>query len=411
MKIFARQNRRSFVKNALKASALTSASMYIPRFLSDTPTVLRKKTNHGRKLVVIQLSGGNDGLNTIVPYRNDIYYKERPKLGIPPEDVIPISDELGFHPALKGFAELYDQGWVSIINNVGYPNPNRSHFRSMDIWQTASASDEYLSTGWVGRWLDAACAGGDPNPILGVEIDDILSLAMKGDKVKGLAVKDPKALYQNTHDPFFHAIADQPINQKGMHDEVAYLHKTLMEATQSATYIYEQSKIAPSKTTYPANEFAIKLKTIAELIIADTETQIYYVSLPGFDTHVSQKFFHKILLKRYANALSSFVEDLDKNNLLNDTLILTFSEFGRRVSQNASKGTDHGTANNAFLISGNLNEAGIYNSGPDLLNLEDGDLKYQIDFRQIYSTILSNWLQIEPSLVLGGFFQPLSILA
>ncbi len=404
-------SRRKFLQSSLKASALLSASAYIPQFLKGTPTIGRKQTTHGRTLVVIQLSGGNDGLNTVVPYRHDAYYEARPSLAIKSSDVISLTDELGFHPNLKGLAELYDQGELAVLNNVGYPNPNRSHFRSMDIWQTGSGSNEYKTTGWIGRWLDAKCQQVGDKPLLAVEIDDILSLAMKGEEAKGLAIKDPEAFYKHTHDPFFHAIAKQAVTKADEHPQVAYLHKTLAASTQSAEYVYEQSKLTPSKAAYPWTDIAAKLKTIAELIISESDTQVYYVSMSGFDTHVSQKWMHGNLLKKYANALNAFVKDLKEHDKLDDTLILTFSEFGRRVAQNASKGTDHGTANNVFVVGGQLGKAGILNEGPNLLDLDEGDLKFNLDFRRIYATILDKWLGVSSSSVLEGTFEPLTFIS
>jgi len=399
-------NRRDF----LKYSSLASASMLVPGFLKSTQKPLLPDRTQGKILVVIQLSGGNDGLNTVVPYRNDVYYENRPKLGLTRQEILELDDEQGLHPSLKGLRELYDEGNLSIINSVGYPNPNRSHFRSMDIWQSASASDQYLQSGWIGRYLDAQCQQGPIQPHTAIELSDSLSLALKGKQLKGLATHNPKTLYQTTRDPFVQVLAKQEVREDKSHPNVDYLHKTLIEASSSAEYLHEKSKIYSSWVGYPMHKLGKRLKTIAELIIANSETRVYYVSHAGFDTHVNQKGPHARLLEQYATGVSAFVEDLKKNDRFNDVMIMTFSEFGRRVKQNAGGGTDHGTANNLFLINVNLKKPGIYNTAPDLQNLANGDLKHQIDFRQVYATLMDRWLEVDPVQVLGKEFKSLGIV-
>ena len=397
-------DRRDF----LKSSGLASTSLLIPSFLSDFNANKLFKTRTGKALVVVQWSGGNDGLNTIVPYQNDVYYKSRPSLGIKKAEVLKVSDELGFNPALQSLQSLYDDGLVSIVNSVGYPNPDRSHFRSMDIWHTASSSDAYLSSGWLGRYLDSNCTG-CATPYHALELDDSLSLALKGKVRNGFAASNPEQLKRATNNKFLQAIGKAA---KPDHDEenVAYLYKVMTETQQSADYLYQQAKVHPSKVTYPQSEFAKDLKQIAELITADTDTKVYYVSLSGFDTHANQRNQQERLLKGYADAMKAFVEDLKQNGLLDDVLIMTFSEFGRRVAQNASNGTDHGTANNVFLIGGKLQKPGFYNAAPNLTNLDEGDLKYEIDFRNIYSTILDKWLEAPAAQVLEGNFKNLQLV-
>lgn len=394
-------NRRDF----LKSSGLASTSLLIPSFLSDFSMNKLFKSRSGKILVVVQLSGGNDGLNTIVPYQNDIYYKSRPILGIKSSEVLKVSDEMGFNPALQSLQGLYDQGFLSIVNSVGYPNPDRSHFRSMDIWHTASNSDEYLSTGWLGRYLDSNC----PTPYHALEVDDSLSLALKGASRNGFAASNPEQLKRATGNRFLKSLGENV--QPDHHEEnVAYLYKVMVETQQSADYLYEQSRVHRSRVTYPANAFGKDLKTIAELITADTDTKIYYVSLSGFDTHANQKNQQERLLQAYADGMKAFVEDLQQNGLFDDVLIMTFSEFGRRVEQNASNGTDHGTANNLFLIGGKLQKPGFFNGVPNLTNLDEGDLKYEIDFRNIYASVLNNWLDADAAGVLGKKFKALQLV-
>lgn len=392
-------------RNFLKASALASTSVMVPQFLKGV-TRGTAASRTGKNVVVIQFSGGNDGLNTIVPYRNDIYYKKRPTLGIKENEVLKVSQELGFNPAMASLQSLYDDGLLTIVNSVGYPNPDRSHFRSMDIWHTASDSDEYLSTGWLGRYLDGSC-NGCQNPHHALEMDDTLSLSLKGIERSGFAMSNPNQLNKMTNNPFLKHVVHHHAHD---HEEnVEYLYKTLIDTQASANYLHQKSKVHNSKVKYPAGAFGKDLKQIAELMTADADIKIYYVNLGGFDTHVGQKRQQARLLKMYSDGVSAFVKDLQQNGLFDDTLIMTFSEFGRRVAQNASNGTDHGTASNVFLMGGNLQTKGFYNAAPDLSNLDKGDLIYQMDFRRIYATILEDWLEASPTSILGKQFDKLLI--
>ena len=355
-------------RNFLKSTGVASTALMLPNFLQSIPGMQYEKSRSGKKLVIIQLSGGNDGLNTIIPFEDDIYYKFRPSLAIQKSDVIQVGHHLGLHPALAPLQSLYDDGLLSIINNVGYPNPDRSHFRSMDIWQTASASDEYLSTGWIGRYLDNHCEGLPAHTAL--EVDDGLSLAMKGTLRSGFAASRARNLKRAADNKFLKAI----VHDDHEEENVAYLYKTLIDTQSSADYLFEQSKVHKSRVSYPTTKLGNDLKQIAELITADTDTRIYYASMSGFDTHANQKNTQQRLLGQYASSVAAFVKDLQSNHLLDDVMILSFSEFGRRVKQNASNGTDHGTANNIFMIGGKLKTPGFFNQGPNLLNLDNDDL-------------------------------------
>jgi uncharacterized protein (DUF1501 family) len=267
----------------------------------------------------------------------------------------------------------------------------------MDIWQSASDSNEYIATGWLGRYLDAQCSGCD-KPTQALEIDDVLSLALKGENIKSLAVKDPKRLFNSSNERYF-----QEINNTHEHGEVTvdYLYKTLGETMNSANYIYEQSRRHPSSQTYPATELGKNLKTICSLILSDINTKVYYVSLGSFDTHVNQENQQKRLFTELNDAISAFVNDLKSNNRFQDVTIMTFSEFGRRVAQNASGGTDHGTANNMFFVGGGLKQKGLLNPMADLSDLNQGDLKFTIDFKNVYATMLQNWLGADHEKILG----------
>jgi uncharacterized protein (DUF1501 family) len=388
-------NRRRF----LQVGSLASAASLMPKFLKAF-----EKGNMvppGNKvLVVIQLSGGNDGLNTIIPYRNDVYYKMRPALGIKREQALSLTDEWGLHPSFTGLKGLYDDGAMGILNNVGYPNPDRSHFRSMDIWHAASSSQDYWNTGWIGRYLDAQCKGCD-KPTQALEIDDTLSLAMKGEAAKGLAFIDPNRLYNTSNEAYFKELMQHaPQQHHDEHHNVDYLYKTMAETISSAAYIQQQFKTYKSKESYPNSPLGRNMKVIAELILSDINTKVYYVSHGSFDTHVNQQGQQEKLFKQLDEAVTVFVQDLKKNNRFQDVVVMTFSEFGRRVGQNASGGTDHGTANNMFLLGGGLQQKGLLNEGPDLTDLQDGDLKYKVDFKSVYATLLHKWLSADDQAIL-----------
>jgi len=395
--------RREFFKTA----SLATASLWVPRFLQAhaRPGALAP---NGRILVMIQLSGGNDGLNTVIPFGNDIYYKKRPRLGIERKDALPLTDEAGLHPELQVFKNLYDSGDLAVLHNVGYPNPDRSHFRSMDIWHSASPADEYWPTGWLGRYLDAQCSSSCNAPVL--EIDDTLSLALKGERQKGLALQNTGQLYQTARSPYFtDYLAAQT---KLQHDDspVAYLYKTMAETLSSADYLFEKSRTKPSAGNYPSTGLGKHLKTVASLILGGSETSVYYLSLGSFDTHINQAAQQKRLFKELNDALAAFSAELKTQGRWNDVLVATFSEFGRRVAQNASGGTDHGTANQLFFLGGQLKQKGLLNELPDLSDLDEGDLKFKIDFRQVYATLLERWLGADAERILGKRFEPLGFV-
>jgi len=397
--------RRDFLKNVTLAAAGT---FFVPAFMKPFEALALDELSLYKNLVVVQLSGGNDGLNTVVPYGDDIYYQRRKSIAIQPQDVIKLDDMQGLNPNLEALRELYDQGWMSVINDVGYPNPDRSHFRSMDIWQTASDSNQYLSTGWIGRYLDSNCET-CKFPYTAIEVDDSLSLAMKGGTKKGIALKDAGTLFRNTNEPFFREM----LNSEKDHldeDNLGYLYKTMIETSSSASYIQNTSKLYKPMYTYPVSGFSNQLKTVSKFINSGLKTRVYYVSLSGFDTHVNQNQQQGRLLKQYAEGINAFIKDLYQHNKLEDTLVITFSEFGRRVAQNASNGTDHGTANNMFLFGGKLKKQGIYNAPPDLANLENGDLKYKVDFREVYGTVLDKWLNVNNGQILNKQFNTLDFI-
>jgi len=380
----------------LKAGSLATASLLLPNFLKAMS--LPEALERGHKvLVILQLSGGNDGLNTIVPMRNDIYFRERQTIAV--DNALTLTEEAGIHPALPFFKTLYDRGELAVLNNVGYPDPNKSHFRSMDIWHSASRSDEYLESGWIGRYLDQACYDcGHPTQAL--EVNDMLSLALIGKQKKAFAFKDPKKLYQTSREEYFNTLYQE---HKHQHEEetVAYLYQTLGDTINNADYIFEQSKARKTAAAYPDSVLGKDLKTVSSLIKSDINTQVYYLQIGSFDTHINQQQRQESLFHTINDAVEAFVDDLKKNGLFQHVMLMTFSEFGRRVAQNASNGTDHGTANQLFFLSGGLKKQGLLNALPDLTQLNEGDLQYTEDFRKVYATLLKNWLDADSTKILG----------
>ncbi|MDR3007091.1 MAG: DUF1501 domain-containing protein [Sphingobacterium sp.] len=380
----------------LKVGSLATASLLLPNFLKGmtSPDALERRN---KILVVLQLSGGNDGLNTIIPTRNDIYFRERQTIAV--DNALYLTDEAGINPALPFFKELFDRGDLAVLNNVGYPNPDKSHFRSMDIWHSASRSDEYLESGWIGRYLDAACYDCS-HPTQALEVNDMLSLALKGKQKKAFAFKDPKKLYQTSREEYFNTLF-QEHQQQHEEETVSYLYQTLGETMNNADYIFEQSKAKKTAALYPDSALGKDFKTIASLIRSDINTQVYYLQIGSFDTHINQRQRQESLFGTINDAVKSFVDDLKKNGLFQDVMLMTFSEFGRRVAQNASNGTDHGTANQLFFISGGLKQQGLLNDLPDLSQLNEGDLRYTEDFRKVYATLLKKWLGADSDKILG----------
>ncbi len=385
---------------------MASTALFLPKFVSGF-NLLDQAIATGKKIVIIQLSGGNDGLNTIVPFRNDIYYQKRPSLAQQKNNLIGITDEIGFHESLIAHSDLYHNGELCVINNVGYPNPNRSHFRATDIWHTASDANEYLQSGWIGRYLDVS----NSKSLDAIEVDDTLSLILKGEETDGIATKNPHLFFRSTQAPYFKKVVAHHNDAHLSEHNLGYLYKTMVTASSSAKYMYETSKTFTTKTTYPNSEFSKQLKQVAQFINSGLQTKVYYASLGGFDTHANQTNKQKRLLSVYDEAMAAFIKDLKQEDSFKDTLILTFSEFGRRVQQNAANGTDHGTANQVFLIGNQLKKPGFYNPMADLSNLdENGDLKYEIDFREIYTSILNNWLDIDAHKVIRKSFSGLNVV-
>ena len=398
---FASMERRTFIQSSI----LASTSLLVPRFLQASTARLSTATD--KKLVIIQLSGGNDGLNTVIPYRSDNYYKLRPKLAQEKASILDLNNDFGLNKSLVNMNRFYQDGMLSIINGVGYPNPNRSHFRALDIWHSASSANEYLNTGWLGRYLDNYCEGYAP----AIEVDDTLSLAMKGDILQGLAVSNPNRFYRASKDPFFDALGRATSKENLGDSNLDYLYKTLVNTQSAAGYIYEKSKLYTPKASFPSTPLGGKLKQTAQFINVRLGTKVFYVEHGGFDTHAGQLNTQSRLLGQLDEALASFIKELQHGNSLDDTLIMVFSEFGRRVKENASGGTDHGTANSVFVLGNKLRQPGLVNAYPSLDNLDyNGDLIFNTDFREVYATVLEDWLGASSRKVLGKSYKNLGFI-
>jgi len=381
----------------------------------------------GPILVVLQLAGGNDGLNTVVPFEDDAYYRARPSLAVSPRDIIRVSDGLGFHQKLTGLKSLYDEGNLALIQGVGYPNPNRSHFRSTEIWQTAVDADKVDRHGWIGRYFDSCCAGADP--AVGVSIGKQTPQAFSAENPHGISLSRPEQfrfVSENSSDPAATeaafrqmtemdeentggSIGDLPGMVSNEGSTVDFLRKTTLDAQVSSDKILEISRKFRPMVRYPGGQLAESLSLVGRLIAGGMPTRIYYVSQGGYDTHSGQANSHARLLGEMDAALSAFAADMKAQGNYERVVVMTFSEFGRRVEENASKGTDHGAAAPLFVFGGGV-KAGIYGKQPSLTELNEGDLIHNVDFRSVYATVLDKWLKAPSEVVLKQKFAGLDFV-
>jgi len=362
-----------------------------------------------RKLIIIQWTGGNDGLNTFVPIENDIYFNARPKLHLKKSEVLPLHELYGFNPQLKFLHQLYNQGQLSIINNVGYPNATRSHFHSMDIWQSASLKNDKNLTGWLGRYLDQHKLH-FPNKVGAIETSSILSTGLNGLETSGICIDNFSQMRAQLQNPLFSQILERvPILSKQSSHELQHIYHKIDEGIKGIEYLYQTQLKSPKAINAGKSELSKDFKFIADLIIAQAETQIFYVSFGSFDTHANQQKNHDKLLSKFDTSFKEFISLLKNQDAFKDVCILIFSEFGRRVQENGSLGTDHGQANNVYVVSDHLDHAGIYNELDQLTDLQDGDIPFEIDFRQIYSSILEDWLVVNSESILNQNFKKLRI--
>ncbi len=412
-------SRKNFLK---QSSLLLGGSMFIPPWmqsiLSKNPTMferLRSEFN-GRSIVIINLSGGNDGLNTVVPYTNSQYYNLRPDLAINSETVLPINDELGFHPNLNAFAQFWNNGNLAVIENVGYPDQNLSHFRSTDIWQSASDSNEVLTTGWIARLMEQLF----PDYMTNVPEDPLSllqgtsnNLIIRGEQgITGIMVDDPSSFLDLVGYTYYGG-ADNSVPDTFGGDELSYIRSIDNTAMTYAEYIQTAADNGINSVEYPNSSLASQLGAIAKLISGGMYSPFYIVYHNGYDTHNDQNNRHNLLMTQLNGALNSFYTDLTNHNLSQDLVMLTTSEFGRRPFQNGT-GTDHGAASVQFLM-GDKVTGGLFGGPPDLVNVDqNNNLSYEFDFRQIFASVLSQFLGVNDTIIsntLNGDFEHLSLIA
>jgi uncharacterized protein (DUF1501 family) len=412
--------RRDFLRLGLGGSTLLACGSTVPTFLATTANTLAAdpaRAAKGRILVVVQLDGGNDGLNTVAPYADDDYRKHRPRLHLNARAVARIDDHIGFHPALSAFANLLTSRQLAVIQSVGYPNPNRSHFESMAIWHTAQTTPRRDTSGWLARELDAAppAPGGDV-PALHIS-GELLPQALVGSQRQVPSLTSLEQFRRRLGIPDGAGAREQQTALDALAAEERGTPGSLLQFVQrSSTLTYTSSArlasvAAASTAGYP--EFyglARRLRLIGQLIKAELTTSIYYTQIGGFDTHANQLGTHDNLLREVGASLQAFVKDMHDSGNGQRVVVLVFSEFGRRLSENASGGTDHGTAAPVFLL-GEAVKPGLHGSYPNLRDLADGDPKFGLDFRRIYATLLDGWLSCPSDKVLGEKFETLPLLA
>lgn len=438
--------RRQFLRSTVLGSAL---SWTVPTFLADTFMALQGEAADSATqiatgkdatiLVVLQMAGGNDGLNTVIPYSNDFYHNARPRIGQTADTVLKLNGEIGLHGAMTGFKSLYDSGKLAVVQGVGYPNPNRSHFRSTEIWQTASDSEVIEKYGWLGRYFDNACAGADPTVgvVLGRQLpESFFAKTPKGicfdnpQNYRFVSPENPKAGQTDMTEAAYEKLNENGIGMSGPEDNsgasigslaagmpmqggkaVDFIERTAMDAQISSDEVRGIAARVQNQATYPNSAFANSLKLVAKLIGGGLPTRVYYVSQGGYDTHTNQIATQQRLLADLGDSLKAFVDDMKAQGNMQRVLVMTFSEFGRRVNENANGGTDHGAAAPMFIV-GNKVKAGLLGRYPSLApqDLFQGDIKYNVDFRQVYAGVLENWLKTKSAPILGKQFGPLQVV-
>ncbi len=443
------QTRRQFLRTQALGGALAAT---VPAFLAHTFSALHaaaaeagdRQAVTGRDapiLVMLQLAGGNDGLNTLVPYANDDYHRARPKLGLAPGEVLKLNDHLGWHPNLTGFRDLFEAGNLAVIQGVGYPNPNRSHFRSTEIWQTAADADRFEKFGWLGRYFDQACPGADPT--VGVSVGRQMPQAFAAQTPKGVSLETPgsyRFIAGDGKDGGGMAGTEESYRRMNEMEEthglaggggdaqaggsigslhgpahagispLDFLERTAMDAQVSSDKIRAISQKIKNSGEYPTGNLANSLKLVARLIGGGLPTRVYYVSQGGYDTHTNQVNAQPRLLRELGDSLKAFLADVRAQGNYERVRVVTFSEFGRRVAENASGGTDHGAAAPMFIAGGGV-KAGLHGQAPSLspADLVNGDPVFGVDFRAVYAGVLEDWLHTPSTPILGRQFTPLHL--
>ena len=408
-------NRREFLKDSFRIMA---AGLAVPQFLAHTAygaqALDASAPANDNVLVVIQFSGGNDGLNTVIPFGEAAYYSNRSALGIASQNVLSLDGHIGLHPGLAKFKELLDKGVAAVVNGVGYPNPSRSHFRSMDIWHTAQP-EIYGVNGWLGRYGDTNLVPSrSAAPAVNIGAD--VPLALRSNRLSVASI-DSIPNFRLQTDPRFASSRQLVLNRyQLLHKDATedptqqFIQTVSVDALMASEDLQRLAASYQPSVTYPNTGLGNALRSVAQILSAPLGTRIFYLQIGGFDTHAAQLNVHSNLLTTFSNAVSAFYDDMVAKNLADRILIMTFSEFGRRVAQNGSNGTDHGTAGPMFVV-GSKVRGGLFGRYPSLTDLDQGDLKFSSDFRQVYATVLTRWLGVDANPILGGDFAPLDFLA
>lgn len=408
-------SRRDFLKGTI---GLLSLSLAAPELcFQSSSNVFAAPNPSGKVLVVVQLDGGNDGLNTIIPYTDSAYYAARPMLAIPESSVLKATDSLGFHPVMSKFKGLFDQKRIAVIQNTGYPNPNLSHFQSRAIYHRADPTtrEEVFQLGWLGKYGDVKLSD-TGNPLSVINLGDgrgsaALPKSLVAEKLIPASINS-FPLYQFQTDAKYPADRNNQINALAKSNAIKsddfnflYVEQTALDALDSSQSLQAGiTKYTPT-IKYPENSLGVQLQMAAQVIAGDLGAQVIHVTLGGFDTHSGQKSDHEELLTAISESFDAFYQDLVRLGKADSVLVMAFSEFGRRVRENGSAGTDHGTSGPMFVM-GNAVKGGFYGNSPNLSNLDNaGNTIFDIDFRSVYSTILSDWLLTDPQPVLGGKFE------
>ncbi len=415
-------HRRDFLR--LGAAGVSIANTF-PAFLGKTAAAAeldKSSAGNGRVLVVVQLSGGNDGLSTVVPYSDPAYGRARSSIRIDEKAALKIDERVGLHPGLMELKEVYDAGELAIVQGTSYPNPTRSHFESMDVWHTADRAGARRGSGWLGRAIDSTC-GNLMNPLLAVNLGGSVPLALQGEKSKPVAFQNPgsyqwrgdrreKDAFAALNSPGGEMPREPGKGKPGTLEPIRpvdFLRRVAADATASSEAIRKATQGYRASAEYPPNRLAEDLRLVAAMIGTGLPTRVFYVSLGGFDTHANQRGAHDNLMRTLSTGVAAFLKDLRARSLLDRVLVLAFSEFGRRVKENGSRGTDHGVAAPMFLLGTGI-RGGLHGKHPDLERLVDGDLAMTTDFRQVYATVLDGWLGAPSEKVLGERFETLPLI-
>lgn len=396
-------SRRSLLGKGLMGFSLAATA---PHFLNLSSRAFAQEASD-RILVVLQLSGGNDGLSFAAPYADPAYHAARRATALREKDVRKIGADLGFHPELERTHALYGDGRLALVQGVSYPNPNRSHFKSMDIWHTGDLRGRASDTGWLGRAIDSCCPKPDhPNNV--VNLGQAIPYALEAKVNKPISFEVPEN-YRWAGNPGDKGEFEELNGPVTAAEQVSWLHRVAVDARASSSEIRQAAAGYRPKAGYPNSPLARDLRTVAALIHGGLQTRVYYVSFGGFDTHNGQSGRYANLMRQLDAALGAFANDIKAQGYGDKVLLMGFSEFGRRVAENASAGTDHGVAGPMFLV-GDRVKGGVHGKTPSLTDLDRGDLKMQVDFRQVYAEVLEDWMGVDARAVLGQGFQKLSLL-